>query len=194
MVFSALLDTSVLWPSLQRDFLLSLAIEGLYRPLWSDAILLELEEHECLKLVKRHELSENEAAARAAHLVREMRNAFEDAVVRGWEALEGTYGLPDVGDEHVVAAAYVGGAGAIVTHNLKDFPSDKVPNGIQVLCPADFLLNTVAVDPVVAMRAVLGISSRSGRRGPPRTAESVLQILESRYQLGAVVALIREYF
>jgi hypothetical protein len=103
-MFAAMLDTSVLWPSLQRDFLLSLAIEGLYRPLWSTAILDELSHHEAQKLVGRgHEPAL--AVHRAQHLVDQMNAAFDDAVVVNWESLEGTFGLPDVDDEHVVAAA-----------------------------------------------------------------------------------------
>jgi len=62
--------------------------------------------------------------------------------------------LPDLNDEHVVAAAHVGGAGAIVTSNVKDFPRAKVPDSIQVLRPVEFLFNTVSVDPVRAAVAV----------------------------------------
>ena len=136
-MFSALLDTSVLWPSLQRDFLLSLAIEGLYRPLWSTAILTELEYHEARKLVERGEEADA-AAAQARHLVGQMSTAFDDALVENWEPLEGSFRLPDPDDEHVVAAALVGGAGVIVTANLKDFPAQRIPAPIKVVSPAQF--------------------------------------------------------
>ena len=67
-MFAALLDTSVLWPSRQRDFLLSLAVEGMYRPLWSTVILEELEYHQARKLVGRG-IAEEAAAQRADELI-----------------------------------------------------------------------------------------------------------------------------
>ena len=133
-MFTALLDTCVLWPNLQRDFLLSLAAEHLYRPIWSAAILDELAWEESKKLQRRG-ATKIESDERTTHLITQMRRAFDDAEVVGWEGLVGTYGLPDPNDEHVVAAAVVGGAGAIVTLNFKDFPAKSLPKGIEVISP-----------------------------------------------------------
>lgn len=150
-MFAVVLDTCVLWPSLQRDFLLSLAVEGLYRPLWSSVILDELNYHESQKLVDRG-VPVGEAASRAEALVAQMAEHFDDARVEGWEPLEGTFHLPDPNDEHVLAAAVMGGAGAIVTENLKDFPKRAVPNHIDVVPAKQFAYETALVDPQRAPR------------------------------------------
>lgn len=186
-MFAAILDTSVLWPSLQRDFLLSMAVEGLYRPLWSDAILEELQRHEALKLIDRG-TADDEAIARAANLIENMRNNFDDALVLGWEGLVGSYGLPDPDDEHVVAAAVVGGAGAVVTTNLKDFPTGKVPSSIQVLGAAEFAANTADVDPARAAATLRTLSARHQR--PPRTPHELLKTLVDRYGMDEVAEII----
>src|SRR3954447_26302240 len=120
-MFTALLDSCVLWPSTQRDFLLSLAFEGAYRFIFSEAILAEVEANEEIKRVERGD-SEEEGRKKAAHLGGRMRSSFGDAIVMQWEGLEGPYRLPDPDDEHVLAAAVVGGAGSIVTENFRDFP------------------------------------------------------------------------
>jgi predicted nucleic acid-binding protein len=190
-VFTALLDTCVLWPSLQRDFLLSLAAEGMYRPAWSATILDELEYSETAKLVERG-VGKGEAAHRARHLIEQMRAGFDDAEVRGWEGLEGTYGLPDPNDEHVLAAAVVAGAGAIVTHNVDDFPKSKLPAGVQVLSPNEFAANTVCLDPLRARSAVAAIVRRSGRKGPPLTEDDILETLVHRYGMAEAVKLIQQ--
>jgi len=186
-VFAAVLDTCVLWPSLQRDFLLSLAVQGLYRPLWSSAILEELEFHEEHKLITRG--SEPKDAANAAHrLVVTMGTAFDDAIVQGWEPLEGTYGLPDPDDEHVVAAAVMGNAGAIVTDNLRDFPTDLVPSHIQVISAKEFAADTVDVDPERALLAVEQMVQR--RSNPPISLDETLDLLVARYSFHDAAELL----
>ena len=136
-----------------------MAVEGLYRPLWSDAILEELHEHETLKLVKRG-VPWPDAERRAHHLLEQMRRAFDDALVGGWEPLDGSFGLPDPNDEHVVAAAVMGGASVIVTDNLKHFPRAKVPEHIDGQTGRDFAAHTVSVDPERAARALTEIATR----------------------------------
>ncbi|MGB9306343.1 MAG: PIN domain-containing protein [Mycobacterium sp.] len=187
-MFVALLDTSVLWPSLQRDFLLSLAVEGLYRPLWSTAILEELRYHEAQKLIGSGHAPAL-AAQRARRLVDRMSTAFDDSVVMNWESLDGTFGLPDADDEHVVAAALVGGADVIVTSNLKDFPTQQIPNPLTAISPMQFAADTVAVSPDIAHRAVIGMASRFVR--PTSTVDEILDHLAARYAMIEAVELIR---
>ena len=45
-------------------------------------------------------------------LADQMNWAFDDSCVHGWEPLVGSYRLPDPDDEHLVAAAVIGGAQA----------------------------------------------------------------------------------
>lgn len=120
-----------------------------------------------------------------------MRQAFDDAEIEGWDDLEGTYGLPVPNDEHVVAAAVVGGAGAIVTYNLKDFPLGYLPEGLEVLTPQEFLLSTVVLDPRRAWAAVEQIARRSGRQGLAPTVPDILDLLTARYGLREVVDVLR---
>ncbi len=114
--YTAVLDACVLVPAALADTLLRIAEKGLYRPLWSDRILTEAQEaveeiHPGIDVTKRFA---------------DMRDAFDDALVTGSEGLEAGIIVPDEDDRHVVAAAIRGGAQAIVTANLDDFPESAL--------------------------------------------------------------------
>lgn len=192
-MFAAFLDTCALYPATRRDFLLSLAVEGIYRPLWSGEILAELQQNEERKLREMSSWSgiePEEAAWRAGRLVINMEEAFPDAQVSRWEPLEGTFGLPDHDDEHVLAAAVIGGAGAIVTDNVKDFPGNLTPSQIAIITCKDFALNQVEQNPTKALAAVQSMAGRNRRE--PNSVAAILDVLDSRYGMSAVVEVIRE--
>lgn len=60
-----------------------------------------------------------------------------------------------------------------------------------VVKPADFAENTVAVDPVRAYEAVVQIASRSGARWPRMTEQQILHLLVERYAMRGAVDLLR---
>lgn len=189
-MYAALLDTNTIFPSVRRDFLLSLAVEGLYRPLWSAGVLDELHRVTIRVKIRRGD-EEAKAVTYADRLIEQIQKNFDDALVEGSDGLIGTYGLPDPADEHVVAAAVVGGAGTIVTENLKDFPRSLVPANLQIQHPTEFAADTVDVGPESAVRALVMVSER--RRNPPISPDEVLKILVYRYGMTDVGDILQPY-
>jgi len=118
-----------------------------------------------------------------------MSRAFVDALVENWEPLEGRFGLPDPDDEHVVAAALIGGAGVIVTEYVKDFPPQCIPEPIKIASAAEFTADTVAVSPDVALRAVQTMTDRFS--APQLTIDEILDRLGERYDMAEAANLIR---
>lgn len=164
--YTALLDACVLVPITLADTLLRLAERELYRPLWSERILAEAAD----AVLEIHpDLSPGVVAKRFAA----MNDAFEDAHVEGWEALESTLTLPDPDDRHVVAAAMRGRADAIVTANLRDFPDETLaPLEIAVVHPDDFLLDQLDLAPRVVLEVLREQAAHT--RNPPLTPTDLL--------------------
>lgn len=89
-------------------------------------------------------------------------DAFEDACVEGWGTLEHCVTLPDADDRHVVAAALVGRADAIVTANVGDYPMNVLgPLDIEVIHPDKFLLDQLDLVPRIVLDVLRGQAART---------------------------------
>ena len=182
--YTVVLDACVLVPVSLADTLLRIAEKGLYRPLWSDRILAEA----------REAIEEIHPGISVDKRFADMRDAFGDALVTGWEGLQAGISLPDADDRHVVAAGVKGGAQAIVTANVNDFPDAALgPLGLQAVHPDAFLLDQLDLSPPTVLQVMreqaqhsrrpaltpLDLAAVLGRAGVPGFADELLRLMSA---------------
>ena len=142
-----LLDACVLIPMPLADTLLRLAAgPRLFRPKWSDQIMIEV----CRTLKENFGLSPEKTLRRES----EMQRHFLEARITGYETL-----IPAMTchpkDRHVLAAAVQADVKLIVTYNLKDFPHSSVaPYSITVQGPSAFLRSLFVISPSTVMQTL----------------------------------------
>jgi predicted nucleic acid-binding protein len=176
-------DACGLYPAPLRDFLLRLALTGLFSAKWTDQIQKEWSRN---LLQNRPELK-----SRLPYTIDLMNQAIPDVLVSGYEPFIELLELPDPDDRHVLAAAIHCGAQAIVTFNLKDFPASELdPYGIEAIHPDVFIENQFDLSPSVVVAAAK--EARTSLRKPANTAEQYLETLANQ---GLIVssARLREF-
>jgi len=144
--YAAVLDACVLVPMALCDFLLRLAEEpALYRPLWSVDILNELSRTLQEKMKKTPEQAEWRLS--------QMQSAFPEAMVSfPTDLIKGMDCVPDPQDRHVLAAAVMGRASAIITQNLKHFPHECLEKyGVLIQSADGFLIDQYHLEQQVVL-------------------------------------------
>lgn len=108
-----------------------------------------------------------------------MNSSVPDCLVTHYEKLAESLELPDPDDRHVLAAAIVGHADAIVTFNTKDFPEAVLqPYGIEVQHPDEFVVNQLQLQKIPALSAIKKMRARW--TNPARPAQELITAFELR--------------
>ncbi len=163
---TAVLDACVIYPATLRDFLMHLAVAGLYEARWSDHIHDEWIRN---VLADRPDLT----AERLVYTRGRMDAAVPGGLVTGYEDLIDTLVLPDPDDRHVLAAAVRTGAGVIVTLNLKDFPASALArHGVVARRPDEFAAELLDARPDAV--AEVARAHRAALKNPAKTPDEYL--------------------
>lgn len=167
--YTALLDANALYPAPVRDLLLSLACAGLYHARWTSRI-----HEEWLRNVLEQRPELRDKLIRSIDL---MNQSVPDSLIDNFEPLIDSLQLPDPDDRHVLAAAIVGHADAIVTFNSKDFPDEILRTfHIEAQHPDDFVMNQLELRELDAITAIKALRARL--RKPPVSAEQLIATYE----------------
>lgn len=171
MTVTAVYDANVLYPSLLRDLLIRIALEGAVKARWSEQILDEVFRN----LIQNQPDLDPKNLARTRAL---MNGAIRDVEVSGFAHRADRLNLPDPDDRHVLAAAIHTQADVIVTFNLKDFPTPALEShGIIAQHPDAFLTDRFDAHETLIAEAVRAIATAS--RYPPRTVAEIIARLEA---------------
>ncbi|MGH8855260.1 MAG: PIN domain-containing protein [Telluria sp.] len=182
--FTAFYDANVLYPAPLRDFLMYLALTGVYRARWSAQVHEEWKRN----LLKNRQDLTREQLDRTSTL---MDKAVPDCLVTEYEPLIDGLRLPDVDDRHVLAAAIKCNASVIVTFNLKDFPTGVLkPFNIDPLHPDNFIADLWDIDQAAVLEAAR--RQRAALRNPSHSAREYLDRLLQQ-QLPETVKLLASY-
>ncbi|HTW66172.1 MAG TPA: PIN domain-containing protein [Bryobacteraceae bacterium] len=138
--YIAVLDACVLIPMPVADTLLRLAEEPeFYLPRWSEEILNETARN----LVSKFSIDPKNVERRIAT----MKACFPEAMVDGYQELSKVMSNHPK-DRHVLAAAIVSGAHAIVSNNTKHFPEECLaPYNMECLTADEFIGHQYHLDP-----------------------------------------------
>lgn len=171
----AVYDACVLYPFHLRNVLIQCAFDGLVAARWTDEIHAEWIRNLAAN-------SPNTSIARLEATRDTMKAALPDADVTDYQALIPNLSLPDPDDRHVLAAAITGGAKAIVTWNLKDFPASHIEShGISSVSPDAFLVSLHAAFP----KALISSVARA-RQNLRRTTPSIDEFIDTLERQGLV--------
>jgi hypothetical protein len=165
----AVLDANTLYGIVPTDLLITLAIHGVYRPHWTDAILDEAIRNITLN---RPDLNQADIARRFELMNRALPSANVAPPANTLLAAMSN----DIGDRHVLAAAVTVGAEVIVTENLRHFtPPACAPRGIIAMTLDDFISELLDDHESVIIDAISEMASR--RQRPPTSPAELLEIL-----------------
>ena len=187
-MYRAVLDTCALVPGRQRDFLLQLATEEAYAPLWGSGILFELDYVLAGLDAKRGREGSKE---QRQHLFEQMKRAFPGAEINAPKDREYDYDLDDPDDGHVAHAAILGKADAIVTDDKRaGFKTSAALReaATDIVYPHQFAANTVFAHPEAGVRALVAMSGRMTT--PPLSPREVLEELRTRYRMDEVAEIL----
>ncbi|MGH3451613.1 MAG: PIN domain-containing protein [Haloechinothrix sp.] len=187
-MYRAVLDTCALVPGRQRDFLLQLAAEEAYAPLWGSGILVELDYVLARLDAKR---GREDSSVYRKRLFEQMKRAFPGAEINSPKDRNYEYGLSDPDDGHVAHAALLGKADAIVTDDTRaGFKASPtlLDAGIEVVYPHEFAASTVSAHPQAGVRALVAMSRRMTE--PPKSPRELLEELQERYGMAEVAAIL----